>query len=328
MLWKPAVIATLGAAGLLAAALPSQGLRTAASPPDVPAPAALVLDEPQSLDEVAAGIEAVTPGTVLQVVGVVPTSDGELTVGTIVTAGEDSSDVIAEHIAAAIEVSDVGADEQALDVLRVTGSSDDLDELQAVLGGDVVTQEIAAAGDETRADAETAATGTCGDRFTPVEKFYKSDWYDTEGIYRYIRHKIYWSAANLANLKACGGATTYEHEFWEYNYDRKHVLGAEVSWTSGMPNSYLDTSFADSANELGYTIGTARASNLTAGTVYTITIVTKTGNISSGGKGKVQGQKGERVPSICTSTWCIFGRGVQGISNGFTFPIPGSIGTA
>ena len=64
-----------------------------------------------------------------------------------------------------------------------------------------------------------------------------------------------------------------------YNYDGKYYFSKSVqSWSTDMPNGYLDTSFADSADERVYTVGTSRVTHLDPGRTYYSYFRTTNGN--------------------------------------------------
>lgn len=139
---------------------------------------------------------------------------------------------------------------------------------------------------------------------------------------RYVKQYMQWDSIDFSEEQ------TYEHDFWFYNYDRKTYLDnnttafpgcwpeftyASTSWPAES-KPYLDTRFGYNQygvpiceiDELAYTIGAAKASELQAHTNYYTYIRTEYGNDSTD-KFKLQAQIGHRSPSYCYTTWCSFG---------------------
>ncbi len=141
---------------------------------------------------------------------------------------------------------------------------------------------------------------------------------------RYVYQSFSWDSTRLNNLKSYP-SVTYEPESWFNNYDGQLYLGNTVkSWSSDLPQSYLDTGFADGNKEKGYTVGTAKASDLTANRSYYTQIWTNLGNASSD-TGKLNGQRGKRIPDWCYSTWCIFPQATTFLVPAWQVPVPGSM---
>lgn len=131
------------------------------------------------------------------------------------------------------------------------------------------------------------------------------------------------SASRLNNLKACPNPT-YEVELWLNNYDRRTYLSTTVKgWSSSLPRAYRDTNFSDGSNERSYTIGTADASQLVLNTSYYTWYETTTGNTSSD-SGKVTGQRGERSPSFCYSSWCVWPKATAVYIRAWQLSVPSS----
>ena len=86
---------------------------------------------------------------------------------------------------------------------------------------------------------------------------------------------------------------------------------------------YRDTPFADSEDERVYTVGTSRVTHLDPSVAYFSYFRTKNGNASSD-KAKVVAQRGQRIPSFCDSTWCIFAKSSVIYFNGWTLSVPGT----
>ena len=126
----------------------------------------------------------------------------------------------------------------------------------------------------------------------------------------------------MTNLH-CYDDVTFEPDFKDNNYDGKHCFSKSIeSWSSNMPNDYKDTQFLDGDGEYIFTVGTSRADKLKAGVEYRTYFRTKNGNTSSD-TAAVNFQRGNRTPSHCTWTWCIFGRESNKYIPAWTLPHPG-----
>lgn len=149
-----------------------------------------------------------------------------------------------------------------------------------------------------------------------------SDYSYGDSIGRYNTLRFRWSSTNLSNLKTSGSGT-FEPDFVTYNYDGLHYFGDSIiSWSSTMPNAYLDTSILDDPNERVYTIGTQTVSSLIANTTYSTFFRAGFGN-SSSDTAKVVWQRG-------TYLWgCPFGPALcifadESVIQYAWFPIPGT----
>ncbi len=142
---------------------------------------------------------------------------------------------------------------------------------------------------------------------------------------RYVWQRFKWSQWRIDNLYDCDGFnTSYEHEAWYNNYDGLHFLSSNVkSWSSSLPDAYLDTGFLDGDGELGLTIGTGAAYQLDADVNYTTYIRTAPGNAMSD-TGKVNGQRGLNLcPIGLTGGWCVFARGTEKLLPAWSHSAPG-----
>jgi hypothetical protein len=109
----------------------------------------------------------------------------------------------------------------------------------------------------------------------------------------------------LADLK-CHEDVTFEPDFKTYNYDDKHYYNHKITaWSTTMPKGYKDTQFSDKNDEYVFTIGTSDATKLKSNHRYKTYFRTAVGNTGSD-TAKVAFQRGNRTPSVCHSTWCIF----------------------
>lgn len=130
-----------------------------------------------------------------------------------------------------------------------------------------------------------------------------------------------WSASRLANLK-CHNDVTFEPDFVTYNYDGRHYFDKSITaWSTTMPSGYKDTQFADSNNEWVFTVGTSDAKKLAADTTYRTYFRTAYGNYSSD-TAKLTLQRGNRTPTWCHSTWCIFAAATKRVPSEGWFSIP------
>lgn len=143
---------------------------------------------------------------------------------------------------------------------------------------------------------------------------------DTE---RYVHQAIIWT-----DVSGFGSNSTYEHDFYLYNYDGKTYLSRAqwpngipkvTYWGSNLPRAYLDTRFSDPAEEVAYVIGCADGDAIQANTWYWSQIRTKPGDASVD-KAKLFGQVGHRSPSRCYSTWCVFADQTEPIVGSWSNP--------
>lgn len=143
---------------------------------------------------------------------------------------------------------------------------------------------------------------------------------------RYGQLEFHWSFERMNSLR-CFEDVTFEPDYVTYNYDDKHYFTSDVTaWSTTMPRGYLDTAFGDSDDERVYTVGTWDAKQLVDNTIYKTYFRTAYGN-SSTDTAKVNAQRGNRTPSICHSTWCIFARQTIRIPSSGWFAIPTSYTT-
>ena len=150
-----------------------------------------------------------------------------------------------------------------------------------------------------------ASSGDCGGSWWPTQVVQKSGKSSVSTPRRYGQLEFYWSATRLANLK-CHDDVTFEPDFVTNNYDGNHYYAKKITaWASNMPNKYKDTQFADGNKEYTFTVGTSDARKLKSGKTYTTYFRTAYGNTTVD-SAKINLQRGNRSPSFCHSTWCIF----------------------
>ncbi|HEY6932290.1 MAG TPA: hypothetical protein VI452_02740 [Marmoricola sp.] len=143
--------------------------------------------------------------------------------------------------------------------------------------------------------------------------------------HRYGSTKFYWGATRMGNLK-CYDDVTFEPDFVTYNYDDKHYYDKGITaWASNMPDPYKDTQFSDSGDERVYTVGESHADRLVKDTWYRAYFRTEHGNTGSD-TAKLNLQRGNRTPSICDSTWCIFAKATNRVPDSGWFDIPSDRG--
>jgi TGF-beta propeptide len=140
---------------------------------------------------------------------------------------------------------------------------------------------------------------------------------------RFIYESFIWTPERLEKLQSYE-KEGYEHEAWYDNYDDRHFLGKITTAASSMPSDYLDTEALnpEGNNELGYTIGTSRGSDLIAAKFYEIFIRTKLGNANTD-RGKVQGARTHRRIGPCDSRWCMKQNQVERFIPAWDFAVPG-----
>lgn len=76
-----------------------------------------------------------------------------------------------------------------------------------------------------------------------------------------------------------------------------------------MPNAYYDTPFMDDIDN--FTVGTYTGSSLSTYTQYYTYMSLKAGSASSSVV-RIKGQLGQRIPSGCYSTWCVWAQATTG----------------
>lgn len=111
----------------------------------------------------------------------------------------------------------------------------------------------------------------------------------------YASHTFYFN-----NTSAFKSNSTYEHETQVYN---SKFANAGSSWSSNLPRAYKDTQFADSIDN--FTIGSAQASSIKKNYRYYTQMSLKPETARTATV-RIKGQLGERRPSGCYSTWCVW----------------------
>ena len=220
-----------------------------------------------------------------------------------------------------------GSLEEAIDAARQSAESS--------IEYDTVTVELAANADlpegvevvEQEPDASSqpytlASDDDCGATWWPNYVIGHSGASSVDGM-RYGTVRFAWTTNSRMTNLHCYDDVTFEPDFKTYNYDDKHYFKKTIeSWSSNMPDDYKDTQFADGDDEYVFTVGTSRASKLDADKEYRTYFRTEKGNASSD-DGAIYLQRGNRTPSSCDSTWCIFAKGTKKYIAAWTLPIPG-----
>jgi len=180
------------------------------------------------------------------------------------------------------------------------------------------------AGESGVGTLDAGSGGNCDNAWWPYTGRISTQ-YSSSVPNRYVWQRLKWSQWRIDNLYDCDGFnTSYEHEAWYNNYDGLHFLSSSVkSWSSSLPDAYLDTGFLDGDGELGMTIGTGAAYQLDAGVNYTTYIRTAPGNATSD-TGKVNGQRGLNLcPIGLTGGWCVFARETEKLLPAWSRSAPG-----
>ena len=126
----------------------------------------------------------------------------------------------------------------------------------------------------------------------------------------YVRQYLYWRTPVRLTWFHANADSTYEPDVYFYNYDQLGVYGyAPLGyWASDLPAPYIDTQAFDSEDEKAVTVGSAAASLIKPGVMYTtVTRMTWVYGPHTNGMFKAQSQRGRRLPSSCYSTNCSFG---------------------
>lgn len=140
---------------------------------------------------------------------------------------------------------------------------------------------------------------------------------------RYTKQYMRWNA-NLFTANQ-----TYEHEFFLDATDgnRTYITTAQTNYPNCMPRvtsvqstwgaaarPYLDTRLEQvnqgfcEAGRIGYVVGAAQASGITAGVTHYTYIRAANGNANSD-RFQLRAQRGFRSPANCFTTWCSFSDG-------------------
>lgn len=149
--------------------------------------------------------------------------------------------------------------------------------------------------------ATKAAAAACGDWWPTLGTVYTGA---VSANSRYGTMYFNFSAKALKALK-CTGSSTFEPDFVTYNYDKKAYFTNNItSWSTSMPNAYLDTDFLDPSGENVITIGSHDNSTFQSGYGYYTSWKTTAGNHTSD-TGKVVWQRGHYIllcplaPAFC-----------------------------
>lgn len=142
---------------------------------------------------------------------------------------------------------------------------------------------------------------------------------------RYGQTNFEWTTNSRLTALKCYDDVTFEPDFTTYNYDDLHYFHNSIeAWSTTMPSGYKDTKFMDGGNELTFTVGTSDARKLQPDKEYKTYFRTKKGN-SSTDKAKVFLQRGNRTPSVCHSTWCIFAKATNQYVPAWQLSMPGNV---
>jgi len=176
---------------------------------------------------------------------------------------------------------------------------------------------------EESSDLALMADADCPNTWWPNTLTVKAGKSSVEG--RFGQTEFVWGPVRLGNLK-CYEDVTFEPDFVTNRYDGLSYYSKTIlAWSSTMPSNYWDTNFGDADEERVYTVGTSRASQLVADNTYRAYFRATAGN-SGSDTVKINLQRGNRTPSYCDSTWCIFPRDTKRVPNSGWFDISGSIG--
>jgi hypothetical protein len=154
-------------------------------------------------------------------------------------------------------------------------------------------------------------------------------------LYRYVTVSMLWN-----NVSGFDANSTFEPDLFLNNngdsqlgrgtyLDRSQMItGIPVVYyaASSLPRPYLDTRLGDPANEVAYTIGSSKASDIKVNQWYYNYIQVLKGDADRD-NAKLTAQLGYRWPSWCyNSTWCSYSRGdvpQERIINAWDIPVPG-----
>jgi hypothetical protein len=230
-----------------------------------------------------------------------PSTDGDL---------EDAIDAAQEQASESIDYATVDVELAA--------------DIELPQGLEVVEQQQPA---DPGQDFDLVDDSDCGNTWWPDYAIGHSGKSSVDGM-RYGTVRFAWTTnSRMANLH-CYEDVTFEPDFKTYNYDDRHYFHKAIeAWSTTMPDGYKDTQFGDSGDEYVFTVGTSRAAKLDADHEYETYFRTQYGNAGSD-DGAVYFQRGNRSPSWCDSTWCIFARDTNKYIKAWTLPIPGLLSEA
>lgn len=224
-----------------------------------------------------------------------PSPDGTLEVA--IAAAQESAAEAVEYDTVAVEMRD-GADVPA--------------------GMEVVEQQS----DAPEQPIYLTSDADCGNTWWPNYVIGNSGASSVAGM-RFGTVRFAWTTNSRMTNLHCYEDVTFEPDFKTYNYDDRHYFRKTIeAWSTSMPDGYKDTQFLDGDNEYIFTIGTSRAGKLDPDKEYRTYFRTEKGNTSSD-DGAIYLQRGNRTPSYCDSTWCIFSRETKKYVAVWTLPIPG-----
>lgn len=167
-----------------------------------------------------------------------------------------------------------------------------------------------------------ASDADCGNTWWPNYVIGHSGASSVAGM-RYGTVRFAWTTNSRMTNLHCYDDVTFEPDFKTYNYDDRHYYRKTIeAWSTSMPDGYKDTQFLDGDNEYIFTIGTSRAGKLDPDKEYRTYFRTENGNTSSD-DGAIYLQRGNRTPSYCDSTWCIFAQETKKYVAAWDLPIPG-----
>ncbi len=171
-------------------------------------------------------------------------------------------------------------------------------------------------------EVQSSAAGSCSDPWYPTSAYMAADQPNTTASRRGVTAIRYASISRLNNLADCP-FVTLEPDFLLDNTDGRAYMSGDIgAWSSQLPNPYKDTNAFDGTDEPTWTIGTFTARSLQFDQRYQSTFYVPRGNTNFD-NGKLNLQKGERVPGFCNSANCVFPRGTFIYLPFRSVPIPG-----
>lgn len=244
--------------------------------------------------------------------------ESDLTIGVDTVTDVDSDGLDAEVLATLTDLNDLNADLSEGETIDESYQAT-LDEAETEVAAGVDYTEVVVSGTPESlpagmtavppepADVSISSDSDCGKYWWPNYLEAKAGASSVSG-YRFGQTKFKWTNATRLNALKCYDDVTFEPDYATWSGDDLNYFTNKIAaWSTTMPNGYKDTKLLDGANERTYTIGTSDARKLKYNTQYKTYFRTKKGN-SSTDSGKVNVQRGNRTPSVCHSTYCIFGK--------------------
>jgi hypothetical protein len=152
-----------------------------------------------------------------------------------------------------------------------------------------------------------------GARSEVGNSYYHESWAPYSGISDVVKTYTY-QTFYFNSLYGFPSDGTYEHETQVYN---SNFADYDGYWSSDLPQAYYDTAFLDTLDN--FTVGCAEATSIVLYREY-YTYMALRGGSAATATVRIKGQRGNRTPAWCYSTWCIFADQTTASMATFTAP--------